>query len=167
MSAPTKNAWADRLAQATLALNWVGGLSLVAIMCILAAGVIMRKLVGQPILGVNEIVQLTAVALVMSALPHCTAQNGHVGVDVFDPMLGKWGRFVGDLLSRILSGGVLAVLCQRAWLKAMDALEWGDATNMLGLPIWPFYLILSIGTGLCVLVLMAQLILLFAGESDA
>lgn len=152
--------WARRLDDASLALTVIGAIFLFAIVAVVTAGVVMRYLFNTPILGVNEIVQLTAVALVMSALPYCTAKGDHVAVDVFDPWLGRWGRLIGDILSRVISGLVLAILARRATLKALDALEWGDATNMLKMPIWPFYAILGLGAGLCVLVLAAQLVVL-------
>ena len=52
------------------------------------------------------------------------------------------------------------MLTQRAVVKAFDAWEWGDATNMLRLPIWPFYAILALGAGLCVVIFALQLMLI-------
>ncbi|MFV0243594.1 MAG: TRAP transporter small permease [Qingshengfaniella sp.] len=148
------------LGRATLALTWIGGICLLSVVLIVAAGVFMRYVMHTPILGVNEIVQLAALALVMSAMPYCTFGNHHVNVDVFDRMLGAYGRLLGDVLARVLSVFVLGVLTHRAVLKALDALEWGDATNMLGLPIWPFYGILAAGAGLCVIVYAVQIVTL-------
>jgi len=159
-----ETAWARALGRATLALTWIGALCLLGMMALIFVGVFMRYALGAPILGLNEIVQLAAVALVMSALPYCTARGGHVGVDVFDRAIGRWGRLAGDVISRVLSGSVLGVLCWRATLKSLDALEWGDATNMLGLPIWPFYAILAAGTALCVAVFAAELVLILTGK---
>lgn len=162
----SKIAWAKGFGQATFALSLIGGICLIGLVAILAVGVVMRYLFGVPILGINEIVQLTAVALVMSALPYATVQRAHVSVDVFDPFIGRIGRLIGDILSRLISGYVLAILTQRAVLKSLDALEWGDATNMLGLPIWPFYAILAAGTALCVLVFAVDIILILTGKGD-
>ncbi|MBE3638539.1 TRAP transporter small permease [Mangrovicoccus algicola] len=142
--------------RATAVLAVIGGTALISLVVLIFAGVVMRYAFGRPILGSNEIIQLAAVALVMSALPYCTSLNGHVGVDVFDRFLGRTGRRAGDLLARLLSGGVLSVLCHRAVLKALDAAEFGDATNMLGLPLWPFYAILAAGTGLVVAIFLVQ-----------
>ncbi len=153
-------AWSGYLDRVTLYLTVIGGVCLVAIVAIVTLGVIMRYVFATPLLGVNEIVQLAAVALVMAALPYCTARGEHVAVDVFEHWIGKWGRFIGDIATRLLSGFALAVLCQRAVLKALDAMEWGDATNMLRMPIWPFYAILAAGAGLCVLIFAIQLILI-------
>lgn len=152
-AASALSAMTDR---ATAVLAVIGGIALISLVLLIVAGVVMRYVFGQPILGSNEIIQLTAVALVMSALPYCTSLNGHVGVDVFDRFLGYFGRRAGDVLARILSGWVLSVLCHRAVLKALDAAEFGDATNMLSLPLWPFYAILAAGTGLVVVIFLIQ-----------
>lgn len=146
------------LDRATLWLAWLAALALIFMVVIISAGVILRYVFGSPVLGLNEIIQLTAVALVMAALPYCTQANGHVGVDVFDNAIGPGGRLFGDILSRVLSGFVLSVLVWRAVLKSLDALEYGDTTNMLGLPIWPFYGLLALGMGMCVLIFAVQII---------
>jgi TRAP-type C4-dicarboxylate transport system permease small subunit len=133
------------------------GISLLFMVVLIAVGVVLRYAFATPILGINEIVQLNSVAVVMLALPWATSEGAHVRVDVLDNAIGRFGRFVGDVLSRVLSTFVLAVLVWRAGLKALDALEYGDATNMLSLPLWPFYAILATGFALCVLVLLGQL----------
>jgi TRAP-type transport system small permease protein len=156
----TIDIWSARFERATFHLALVGAICLLAIVAIVTVGVVMRYALGIPILGVNEFVQLTAVALIMASLPYCTAKREHVAVDVFERILGRWGRFIGDIVAYCLSGFVMAILAQRAVLKALDALEWGDATNMLRMPIWPFYAILAAGAALCVLTFAVQLVVL-------
>lgn len=142
----------------SLFLTLVAGFCLLAVVIMVSLGVVMRYALNTPLLGLNEFVQLAAVALVMASLPYCTVRNEHVAVDVFETMLGRHGRFAGDILSRGLSAFVLAILTHRAVLKSLDALEWGDATNMLRMPVWPFYGVLAAGTALCVLIFVLQLI---------
>ncbi|AVW91091.1 TRAP transporter small permease [Celeribacter baekdonensis] len=166
MSGYEKSAWARYFAHANYILAVLGGICLIGLVLILAFGVIMRYAFGQPILGLNEIVQLVALALVMASLPYATEQRVHVRVDVFDKALGHWGRMFGDIVSRLISGYVLAILTQRAWAKSMDALEWGDATNMLNLPVWPFYAVLAAGTALCVMVFVADILLILSGKDE-
>ncbi|MFG6081179.1 TRAP transporter small permease [Paracoccus litorisediminis] len=146
----------DSLDRATLWLAMLAAGALIFMVVVISAGVVLRYVFDTPVLGLNEINQMTAVVLVMAAMPYCTARGGHVGVDVFDNAIGRWGRFIGDVGSRLLSGFVLSVLVRRAVIKALDAHEFGDTTNMLGLPIWPFYGILAVGMGLCVLVFAVQ-----------
>lgn len=158
--------WSLYFNRATLYLTAIGALCLIAIVLIVTVGVVMRYAFGTPLLGVNEFVELAAVALVMSSLPFCTVQQGHVAVDMFEPYLGRWGRFAGDVVTRLLSGFVLTILTQRAVLKALDAWEWGDATNMLRMPIWPFYTILALGAGLCVLIFALQLVVILVRGAE-
>jgi TRAP-type C4-dicarboxylate transport system permease small subunit len=143
----------------------LAGIALVIMVLVIAVGVVMRFALAMPILGSNEIVQLTAVAVVALGLPYCTAGDGHVRVDVLDQAIGPVGRFVGDVLSRVLSAIVLGVLVWRASLKAADAFRYGDATNMLTLPIWPFYGLLAFGVAMATLALLAQLFSIVTGKA--
>lgn len=132
---------------------------MVAMVIIIVASVFMRYAIRQPMLGSNELVQMTSVVLVMMALPCCTFTEGHIRVDILDNIIGRWGRLIGDLVYRLTSIFVLGLLTYRAGLKGLDALKWGDNTNMLSLPIWPMYAVLALGSALCVLVLLGQVIL--------
>jgi TRAP-type C4-dicarboxylate transport system permease small subunit len=158
MAGRASSARSNLLDRANLFLALAAGVSLLFMVVLIAVGVVLRFAFALPILGINEIVQLNSVVLVMLALPWATAQGVHVRVDVLDSAIGRRGRFAGDVLSRLLSAFVLSILVWRSGAKALDALRYGDATNMLSLPIWPFYAILSAGIALCVLVLLGQLI---------
>lgn len=159
-------AWSTLFGQATRVLAALAGVILVFMVGLIAFGVLMRYVVGQPILGINEIVQLAAVALAMLALPYTTHVRGHVRADIFDRPLGPRGRFAGDLMTRTLSIVTLWVLAGRAWDKALDALEFGDATNMLGLPIWPVYGFVALAIALTLVVLALQLLaILLSGKA--
>ncbi|MEZ5684560.1 MAG: TRAP transporter small permease [Paracoccaceae bacterium] len=154
-------AWLKVFNRANLALAALSGVFLLLVLSLVFVGVIARYVFDTPIVGINEFVQLASVGVVMLALPYCTSYGGHVSVDVLDHAIGAWGRFAGDLLSRALSGLVLGILVKRAALKALDALEYGDATNMLGLPLWPFYAFVAAGMGLCVAILAVQAVVIF------
>jgi TRAP-type C4-dicarboxylate transport system permease small subunit len=69
---------------------------------------------------------------------------------------------IADLGSRALSIVALWVLVDRAWGKVMDALEFGDTTNMLGLPIWPFYGLVALGMAFCILIFAVQMLTIVA-----
>ncbi|WP_102225252.1 TRAP transporter small permease [Acidimangrovimonas sediminis] len=150
--------WLGAIDRANRLLAGLAAAILVALVAIVFAGVVSRYLLGRPLLGLNEVVQLTAVALVMLGLPHCTGSGGHVTVDVLDGAIGRIGRFLGDLLSRAVSILVLSALVRRAITKALEAHEFGDVTNMLSLPLWPFYAAIALGMALSALVLAAQLV---------
>lgn len=158
-----KPAWLARANQVPTLLAVGAGICLITMVVVVTVGVVMRYAVGRPLLGVNEIVQLVAVALAMLALPYCTQSGGHVRVDLFDSALGRAGRFLSSLLFRVLTIVALFYLCRRAWTKAAEAIEFGDVTNMLQLPIWPFYGAVFAGMALCALVYLFEAFALIVG----
>lgn len=157
----TKWIWSNKIDQVSYILAMGAGICLLAMVVTVSVAVISRYIFGHAILGVNEFVQLAAVALVMLALPYCTAKDGHVRVDIFDDLLGRKGRFIGDVISRFLCILTLGFLARKSWKKMIDALEYGDATNMLSLPLWPFFGFMMLGISLCVVIFSAQLLKLF------
>lgn len=148
----------NKINRAAYILAILASIGLLLTLALIFVSVIMRYAFGAPIVGVNEIVQLASVGIVMLALPWCTAEGGHVGVDVLDNWIGKRGRFIGDIQARIIASLIMIVLAWRSVFKALDAYKYGDTTNMLQTSIWPFYVMIAVGMVLCVLVLIAQLI---------
>jgi TRAP-type C4-dicarboxylate transport system permease small subunit len=144
--------WAVRL------LTVMSSLALAVLLVATFAGVVMRYVFSAPILGGNEIVQLVSVALVMLAMPAAAQNDNHVRVDVFDSRLGRWGRFLANILSRVVLVYLLWLLTSRSWAKMWEAVEFGDATNMLSIPLWPFYGLLCLGALLYAIVLALQLL---------
>lgn len=166
MVAVERSSLARFMDRATRALSVLAGISLLFMMATITFGVMTRYLLNMPITGVDEIVQMTGVGLVMLALPYATLNDAHVRVDIFDEWLGRVGRSLGDVLSRLLSGFVLMILVPRAWDKLLDAREFEDTTNMLGLPLWPFYGMLAAGVALCALVFAIEILLIVTGKAE-
>lgn len=158
-----RQTWLARVDQVTYLLAIGAGICLIALVVVVSLGVILRYVFGAPLLGVNEIVQMVAVALVMLALPYCTSAGAHVRVDLFDPVLGRWGRFMGDILSRVLSIIALSYLCKQGWKKAAEAMEFSDVTNMIEIPLWPVFGAICAGMVLCAFVFAVQILALFLG----
>lgn len=127
-------------------------------MCVTFCAVVMRYMFNAPILGGNEVIQLLSVAVVFLAMPYATQTEAHIRVDVLDHLIGPYGRFFGDLLSRSLSIIVISFLVHRMWLKTLDSLEYEDATNMLNIPLWPFYGLILLGMAIFVLLLATQIL---------
>lgn len=159
--------WLAKVNQVPALLAVGAGICLVTMVAVVMLGVIMRYAFGSPLLGVNEIVQLVAVALAMLALPYCTSSGGHVRVDLFDEVLGRWGRFLSSLLFRALAVIALFFLCRQAWKKAAEAIEFTDVTNMLELPLWPFYGAVFAGMALCALIYALEVFALIVGWKNA
>ena len=127
-------------------------------MLLVSISVFFRYALAQPILGSQELVEIGMAAVVMLAMPYTAIKGQHIRVDILDQHLGPFGRFAGDLFSRIVSIFVLFLLVRKAWDKALDAHEYGDVTNMIEIPVLIAYGSITLGMGLFILVLCLQTI---------
>ena len=152
--------WADARAAlwAVRVTSSLSVFSLGLLLVMIAISVVARYVFGAPLLGSNEVLQLALVGMVALALLPSAHGEHHIRVDVLDAYIGKWGCYVGDFLSRIISAFVLFSLSYRATVQALDALEFGDATNMLSIPLWPFYALIVLGAFLHATVLLIQIV---------
>lgn len=148
--------WAERLLK-FVAL--IGGLILFAVMLLVSVAVFYRYQLNNPILGDTELVEIGMSLVVMMAMPYVTLRGTHIRVDILDPYIGDYGRFIGDLFARTVSCYVLFLLIRKTWAKTLDAHEYGDVTNMIEIPVSIAYGAITIGFGLSIAVLIAQLIL--------
>lgn len=135
------------------------GYILFGVMLLIVINVVLRYFFGAPILGAEEVVQLALVPATTLALALCGLTGGHVAVDLFDGMLGPVGRWIGDFLA---TGLGLVLISIFAWVSlegAIESFEWGDTTNLLDIPLGPFFILMAFGALLYAIVLLIQFLL--------
>lgn len=136
----------------------MGGSALFVITGLVSLSVFFRYVLNQPILGDQELVEIGMSLVVMLSIPFTAWKKEHIRVDVLDAWLGATGRFVSDLIVRIVSCFVLFLLVQKTWAKTLDAHEYGDVTNMIEIPVAIAYGAITLGMFLFIIVLVVQLI---------
>ena len=145
----------ERLLKAAALL---GGVTLFAIMLLVSYSVFCRYVLNQPILGDQELVEISMALVVMLAMPYAAWRGEHIRVDILDAHLGAAGRFCGDVFARSVGAVALGLLVHKATNKMFDAYEYGDVTNMIEIPVWIAYAAVAFGMGLFAFVLIWQLI---------
>lgn len=150
---------------------WLAMLSVAVLgfmMVFVCAGVVLRYVFNAPIAGTNEVLELASVAFVMLALPYTTRQDAHIRIDLIDGFLGRVALAITDILYRVIGVLVLWFLVRANIARMLDAFEYSDTTNMIALPLWPFYGLIALGMGLYALILAVQMIaiLIPRGRSD-
>jgi TRAP-type C4-dicarboxylate transport system permease small subunit len=150
--------WPKIIGRTTFLLGAIASVFLVAILVMVAAGVVSRYVFNAPIFGGAELIQFASVGMIMCAMPFCGASDGHIRVDILDKALGRTGRLIGEVIYVAGAIAVLYFLVRRAWGKAMDAREFGDTTNILNVPIWPMQAFIVVGGVAFAVVLLGHLI---------
>ena len=128
----------------------VAGISAFAIMWLVDANVLGRKVFNQPVLGSVEISQALLVICIMLGLPYAQSNGVHLRVTL---IVGHAPRRIGEILYGLaaLTGcAVFAVLAYsgysfalRAWTVGEEV--WGASVRF---PLWPVKAMIPLGAGL-------------------
>lgn len=135
-------------------LAYGGGAALLALMGLILFDVLMRYVLRLPFLGGFEITELTMVLIVALGLPYCAATDGHVSVDVLAPALDRPSLRWIPVVLNLAGAALLAVMAWQAALYAIGSAERGEATNMLGIQIYPFQLVIAASAAVFAVVLL-------------
>jgi succinate-acetate transporter protein len=68
---------------------------------------------------------------------------------------------------RLLSAGLLGILTWRSIVLLIDAIEIGEATELIEVPHAPFIGVMIVGTGVFTLTFLAMAVRAWRGEPDA
>jgi TRAP-type C4-dicarboxylate transport system permease small subunit len=133
-----------------------GGVVLLGLMALIGYDVLMRYVLRLPFLGAYEMTELAMALIVFLGLPYCAATRGHVAVDVLAPLLDRpaW-RWVAVAI-HLLGAALMAVIAWQSVLFAMSSKQRGEATNMLGVALWPFELVCAASMAAFSAVLLVQ-----------
>lgn len=125
-----------------------GGLAIFLVACAVTVSVVMRNLGLGGIRGDFELVEFACAICASLFLPLCQISRGHVMVDLFTTRLPRAANRFLDGLWELVFALALAGLGWRLALGGMEMLDYGDATMLLGLPLWLAYAPAVFGTAL-------------------
>ena len=141
---------------ASKVLNWVGYISLAVIVLVTSIDVIGRYCLNMPLLGSNEILELSMAILGGFAMLYTTIQRGHISVDLFFVRFSKRTQLIIDIFGSLVGFGIWGIIGYQVYLLGLHTLKAGDRTGDLGLPVSPFQFILALGISLYSLTLLIQ-----------
>lgn len=139
-------------------LAYCGGAVLLGLMGLVVVEVVMRYGLRQPILGGFEITELAMVLIVSLGLPYCAATGGHVTIDLFGRFLDRPGLRWANVAVHLAGAVLLAIVAWRASLYALGSYRWGDLSNMMRIPKYPFQLAVALSAALFALILLLEAI---------
>jgi TRAP-type C4-dicarboxylate transport system permease small subunit len=139
-----------------VALGYLGGaiLSLVGLMS--AISIIGRSVMGRPITGDFELVEIGIAVAGSMFLPYCQATGGHIVVDFFTQRAGpgtiRWLDRFGALLTAVM----FLVVGWRTAVATVDMARTGEGSMLLGFPTWIGYAAATPGVVLAGLIALVQ-----------
>ncbi|MDU8944680.1 TRAP transporter small permease [Ovoidimarina sediminis] len=134
-------------------LAYAGGLVLAGLAMLVLYEIFMRYFFGRPFRGGFEMTEVAMSVIVACGLPYTAIKSGHVAVDifsrVFDRPAFRWLNFA----VHGLGAAALALLSWQSAKHALSALSYGDVTNMMRIPLYPFKTAIAISAALFAIVL--------------
>jgi TRAP-type C4-dicarboxylate transport system permease small subunit len=139
---------------------YIAAIALVGMMLVTVADVVGRYFFDSPIRGAYELVGFLLVWAGSWGMGYCQIQRGHIRVDFLAQRMPKKTQDILTVLANLLGFIAFSLLTWRVILlvKYYLSLTKGSHTDTLGIPIFPFVIMLAIGLGMLALVLLFDLI---------
>jgi TRAP-type C4-dicarboxylate transport system permease small subunit len=140
-------------------MAYAAGVALTAMMLLTVADVCGRYLFSKPIRGTYELVGFLLVGAGSLGLGYCQVKKAHIRVDFLLQRFPEKVRPILTALANFLGFAAFSILCWRCILYAQYYLSaTGNHTDTLHIPLFPFVVVLAVGTGMLALVILFDLI---------
>jgi TRAP-type C4-dicarboxylate transport system permease small subunit len=97
-----------------------------------------RYLFSSPLPAAYEIIAFTMPAIIFCALPTVNLSAGHVTIDLLDNFVPAGWKRRQSLCINVISAGVMGFIAWRLGQRSYDHWRFGEVTDELYLPLWPF-----------------------------
>ncbi|MBN1189677.1 MAG: TRAP transporter small permease [Dehalococcoidales bacterium] len=139
-------------------LSNVGQVTLVAMVLLITADVILRRLFNSPLPWSLELVEIMLVLVVFFSVAYCGSRQGHVSIDVLVSRFPQRLQSVIDIIVNVLGFLVFATMCWGSITSAIHTMHVNRITGLLPIPVFPFVLAVALGSCLLALVVLVQLL---------
>lgn len=114
----------------------IAGLLFCAEALMSVASVLGRAVLGLPVPGDYELVQMLSAMGIAMCLPYCQLRKGHVFVDFFTLWAPAGLKRVLDALAALFLALCAFLLAWRVWDGMLEAREYGETSMVISLPVW-------------------------------
>ena len=147
-----------RLNATSRMFHGVGAGVLTAMMFFIVADVALRYFFNRPIFGGYEVTQSMMGVVVALALAYTAVEKGHIRVDVLVSRLRQRGQAIIGSFMGLLSIALVSLITWQNILYIKEAIDGWVITASLHIPIFPLFIVLTMGFALLWLVLLADFV---------
>ena len=138
------------------AVNWIGYITLSEIVLLTSADVICRYCFNMPIIGANELLELSMAVFGGFAIVHTTTRRGHISVDLFFVMFPRRFKTAIHVFGSLLGSLVWGAVAYRVLALGKESIITGYYSTILHIPTGYFELVLALALALFSLILLTQ-----------
>lgn len=120
----------------------IGGVTLLAMMLMTVASVTLRTVIGKPIPGDYELIEIGSAIAIFCFLPWCQATGGNVLVDFFTQKASPTTTHLLEAFGAVLYLLIAALLTWRLIHGGLEMRQYGEQSMVLAVPVWWSFLII-------------------------
>ena len=118
---------------------FLGGAVLVGITLMSVTSITGRALLGTPVPGDFELVQVASAVAIAAFLPYCQLRRANIIVDFFTTRTSARVQAALDAIGALMFSAVMALLAWRTTLGFMTVKASNEVTMIVGFPVWIGY----------------------------
>ncbi|NLL52904.1 MAG: TRAP transporter small permease [Peptococcaceae bacterium] len=150
------------ISRITVIMSLISYGGVLAIMVLNVADVLLLKTLSRPITGAYEITEVLLLCTVMASFAYAQSKKAHINVTLFIKYFPRIIKFMAYGLMGLLSTLTAVAVGYAAILQALSAISRGAQTNVLMIPLYPFYYIEALTMFVFALILLYDTVLAFA-----
>lgn len=134
----------------------IGGATLLGLMLLTVYAVVMRYVFNAPVLWALDYARVGLVIVTFAGLAYCGWTGGHIAVDFVGTFLPRTALRISDTIVRLVCAVLIGLMAWQGFQQGLDALEMGEGTNEVEIPLFPFFLVVAFGCAVYTIVLIVQ-----------
>ena len=125
----------------------IAAVALAIMLFLSVADVIGRSFFLHPIEGTSELVGMLLVITASLGLGYCQLVKGNINIDIFTNRFSRRGQSILNIFSYLMSVAVSVIITWRGlvMMNQYRTETLGSTSATLGIILWPFMLIMSLG----------------------
>ncbi len=125
----------------TTAVGYFSFICVIAMMLLNVGDVALNKVANKNILGAYEITQRLLMCAVFASFAYAQSKKAHINMTIIIEKFPRAIRFIVFTLMSVLSVLASGAMTWAAYLQTMDCVAKGYVTEVLYIPLWPFYVV--------------------------
>lgn len=146
------------LGSATEKLAYIAMAAIIACMVLVISDIVRREIIGIPIPGSYELVELIAALILSMGISYLTFLRGHVWVGVIVDRFRPRTQAIFDLVNGAISLGFTVWLTQAMFAFGTVTRIGGGVTGHLLIPLHPFIYLVAVALALTCVVLVRDMV---------
>jgi TRAP-type C4-dicarboxylate transport system permease small subunit len=148
-----------------MACTAIGCFGLAALVILPTTQIVLRSVVGAPVVGMEELTRYFLIVVTFVGLPLVTYEGGQIRMDELQRALPLSAGGILRVIIAIVSGATFATVVVAIWASLEVTI--GSSTPTLGIPFWLFNLPAIVGLGVGAIEFLIQAWRIWRGRDQA